>query len=106
MLSEFAGAGGRAWHPVQSPVFDDVVFCCYSGEDLATYKKILGAGGRLNGDGAPDFGFAALIDSIAGPPVPGRDWEVHHANQERTPRIRELSRSAASDVRGSRPRPE
>ncbi len=23
-------------------VFDDVVFCCYSGEDFATYKKILG----------------------------------------------------------------
>jgi O-acetyl-ADP-ribose deacetylase (regulator of RNase III) len=26
----------------QSPVFDDIVFCCYSGEDFATYKKILG----------------------------------------------------------------
>lgn len=26
----------------QRPVFDDVVFCCYSREDFATYKKILG----------------------------------------------------------------
>lgn len=26
----------------QSPAFDDIVFCCYSGEDFATYKKVLG----------------------------------------------------------------
>lgn len=26
----------------QNPVFSDIVFCCYAGEDFATYKKVLG----------------------------------------------------------------
>jgi len=39
--TEIAVATVRAWVR-QHPDFDEVVFCCYSGEDFATYKKSLG----------------------------------------------------------------
>jgi O-acetyl-ADP-ribose deacetylase (regulator of RNase III) len=28
---------------LQTDVFDEILFCCYSGEDFAMYKKLLGA---------------------------------------------------------------
>jgi len=39
--TEIAVATVREWVS-QHPDFDEVVFCCYSGEDFATYKKSLG----------------------------------------------------------------
>jgi len=39
--TEIAVATVREWVR-QHPDFDEVVFCCYSGEDFATYKKSLG----------------------------------------------------------------
>jgi O-acetyl-ADP-ribose deacetylase (regulator of RNase III) len=38
--TEIAVATVREWVS-QHPDFDEVVFCCYSGEDFATYKKSL-----------------------------------------------------------------
>jgi O-acetyl-ADP-ribose deacetylase (regulator of RNase III) len=41
LATEVAVASVRGFLAEYNPDFEEIVFCCYSGEDFATYKRAL-----------------------------------------------------------------